>query len=112
MPALSYYIGEYYLSYDKQPGEWNSRVLRTKELKNTSYSQLLDDRYFKNYGLAGLADTDIKIRLYRYKSPHNISRDEGGTSFYSKYGEKPTIYITAIPAAVRFDLLVNEYAEL
>lgn len=112
MPALSYYIGEYYLSYDKQPGEWNSRVLRTKELKNTSYSQLLDDRYFKNYGLAGLADTDIKIRLYRYKSPHNISRDEGGTSFYSKYGEKPTIYITAIPAAVRFDLLVNEYAEV
>ena len=111
MPALSYYIGGYYLSYDKQPGKWNSRVLRTPELKNTSYSQLLDDRYFKNYGLAGLADTNIKIRLYKYKSAHNISM-EGGTSFYSKYGEKPTIYITAIPAAVRFDLLVNEYAEV
>ena len=112
MPALNYYINGRYLSYDKQPGEWNSRVLYTDELKNTSYSQLLVDRYFRNYGLAGIADTDIKIRLYRYKSPHNISRDEGGLSFYSKYGEKPTIYITAIPAAARFDLLVNEYAEV
>lgn len=113
MPALSYYINGQYLSYDKQPGEWNSRVLHTDELKNTSYSQLLnEDRYFKNYGLVGIADTNFKIRLYRYKSPHNISRDEASSNFYSKYGEKPTIYITAIPAAVRFDLVVNEYAEI
>lgn len=112
MPALSYCINGTYLSYDKQPGEWNSRVLYTDELKNTSYSQLLNDRYFKNYGLVGIADTNFKIRLYRYKSPHNISRDETSSNFYSKYGEKPTIYITAIPAAVRFDLVVNEYAEV
>lgn len=112
MPALNYYINGQYLSYDRQPGEWNSRVLYTDELKNTSYSQLLNDRYFKNYGLVGIADTNFKIRLYKYKSPHNISRDETTGNFYSKFGEKPTIYITAIPAAVRFDLLVNEYAEV
>lgn len=110
MPRLSYCINGRYLGLADTSTAKNTKVVYTDVLQNPSYSRIVFDSYF--YHDYHQNNTDSKIRLYKYKSTHNISRDEKTGNFYSKYGEKPTIYITAIPAAVRFDLLVNEYAEV
>lgn len=110
MPPIMYYInGRFVSKIDLKTGR-TDLVTYTNVLQNTPYSRIVFDAYRTHNYLQN--NTDSKIRLYKYKSAHNISRDEETGNFYSKYGEKPTIYITAIPAAVRFDLLVNEYAEL
>ena len=110
MPTLEYCINGRYLGLDNTPTSTYTKVVYTDILQNTTDSRIVFDSYFTHNYLQN--NTDSKIRLYKYKSAHNISRDEETGNFYSKYGEKPTIYITAIPAAVRFDLLVNEYAEV
>lgn len=110
MPPIMYYInGRFVSKIDLKTGR-TDLVTYTNVLQNTSYSRIVFDAYRTHNYLQN--NTDSKIRLYKYKSAHNISRDEETGNFYSKYGEKPTIYITAIPAAARFDLLVNEYAEV
>lgn len=110
MPPLMYYInGRFVSEIDWKTGR-TDLVAYTNVLQNTTDSRIVFDSYFTHNYLQN--NTDSKIRLYKYKSAHNISRDEETGNFYSKYGEKPTIYITAIPAAARFDLLVNEYAEV
>lgn len=110
MPPIMYYInGRFVSEIDWKTGR-TDLVAYTNVLQNTTDSRIVFDRYFTHNYLQN--NTDSKIRLYKYKSAHNISRDEETGNFYSKYGEKPTIYITAIPAAARFDLLVNEYAEV
>ena len=110
MPPIMYYInGRFVSEIDWKTGR-TDLVAYTNVLQNTADSRIVFDNYFTHNYLQN--NTDSKIRLYKYKSAHNISRDEDTGNFYSKYGEKPTIYITAIPAAVRFDLLVNEYAEV
>lgn len=110
MPPIMYYInGRFVSEIDWKTGN-TDLVAYTNVLQNTTDSRIVFDNYFTHNYLQN--NTDSKIRLYKYKSAHNISRDEKTGNFYSKYGEKPTVYITAIPAAVRFDLLVNEYAEL
>ena len=110
MPPIMYYInGRFVSEIDWKTGR-TDLVAYTNVLQNTADSRIVFDRYFTHNYLQN--NTDSKIRLYKYKSAHNISRDEETGNFYSKYGEKPTIYITAIPAAARFDLLVNEYAEV
>lgn len=110
MPPIMYYInGRFVSEIDWKTGR-TDLVTYTNVLQNTTDSRIVFDRYFTHNYLQN--NTDSKIRLYKYKSAHNISRDEETGNFYSKYGEKPTIYITAIPAAARFDLLVNEYAEV
>ena len=110
MPPIMYYInGRFVSEIDWKTGR-TDLVAYTNVLQNTTDSRIVFDRYFTHNYLQN--NTDSKIRLYKYKSAHNISRDEETGNFYSKYGERPTIYITAIPAAVRFDLLVNEYAEV
>ena len=110
MPVISYYInGRFVSEIDHKTGRTNL-VTYTDLLQNNAYSRIIFDAYFTHNYLQD--NTDHKIRLYKYKSKNNISRDETTGNFYSKFGEKPTIYITAIPAAVRFDLLVNEYAEV
>ena len=110
MPPIMYYInGRFVSEIDWKTGK-TDLVAYTNVLQNTTDSRIVFDAYFTHNYLQN--NTDSKIRLYKYKSAHNISRDEETGNFYSKYGEKPTIYITAIPAAVRFDLLVNEYAEV
>lgn len=110
MPPIMYYINGRFVSEIDQGTNQNNLVAYTNVLQNTTDSRIVFDAYFTHNYLQN--NTDSKIRLYKYKSAHNISRDEETGNFYSKYGEKPTIYITAIPAAARFDLLVNEYAEL
>ena len=110
MPTLKYCINGRYLGLDNTPTSTYTKVVYTDILQNTTDSRIVFDSYFTHNYLQN--NTDSKIRLYKYKSAHNISRDEETGNFYSKYGERPTIYITAIPAAVRFDLLVNEYAEV
>lgn len=110
MPRLKYCINGRYLGLDNTPTTTYTKVVYTDILQNPPYSRIVFDSYFNHSYLQN--NTDSKIRLYKYKSAHNISRDEETGNFYSKYGEKPTIYITAIPAAARFDLLVNEYAEV
>ena len=110
MPRLKYCINGRYLGLDNTPTTTYTKVVYTDILQNPPYSRIVFDSYFNHSYLQN--NTDSKIRLYKYKSAHNISRDEDTGNFYSKYGEKPTIYITAIPAAARFDLLVNEYAEV
>ena len=110
MPPIMYYInGRFVSEIDWKTGR-TDLVAYTNVLQNTADSRIVFDAYFTHNYLQN--NTDSKIRLYKYKSAHNISRDEETGNFYSKYGEKPTIYITAIPAAARFDLLVNEYAEV
>lgn len=110
MPPIMYYInGRFVSEIDWKTGN-TDLVAYTNVLQNTTDSRIVFDNYFTHNYLQN--NTDSKIRLYKYKSAHNISRDEKTGNLYSKYGEKPTVYITAIPAAVRFDLLVNEYAEL
>lgn len=110
MPPIMYYInGRFVSKIDWKTGK-TDLVTYTNVLQNTSYSRIVFDAYRTHNYLQN--NTDSKIRLYKYKSAHNISRDEKTGNFYNKYGEKPTIYITAIPAAARFDLLVNEYAEV
>ena len=110
MPPIMYYInGRFVSEIDWKTGR-TDLVAYTNVLQNTADSRIVFDAYFTHNYLQN--NRDSKIRLYKYKSAHNISRDEETGNFYSKYGEKPTIYITAIPAAVRFDLLVNEYAEV
>ena len=110
MPPIMYYInGRFVSEIDWRTGR-TDLVAYTNVLQNTTDSRIVFDAYFTHNYLQN--NTDSKIRLYKYKSAHNISRDEETGNFYSKYGEKPTIYITAIPAAARFDLLVNEYAEV
>lgn len=110
MPPIMYYInGRFVSEIDWKTGR-TDLVAYTNVLQNTADSRIVFDNYFTHNYLQN--NTDSKIRLYKYKSAHNISRDEDTGNFYSKYGEKPTIYITAIPAAARFDLLVNEYAEV
>lgn len=110
MPPIMYYInGRFVSEIDWKTGR-TDLVAYTNVLQNTADSRIVFDAYFTHNYLQN--NTDSKIRLYKYKSAHNISRDEDTGNFYSKYGEKPTIYITAIPAAARFDLLVNEYAEV
>lgn len=110
MPPIMYYINGRFVSEIDQGTNQNNLVAYTNVLQNTTDSRIVFDAYFTHNYLQN--NTDSKIRLYKYKSAHNISRDEKTGNFYSKYGEKPTIYITAIPAAARFDLLVNEYAEV
>lgn len=110
MPTLKYCINGRYLGLDNTPTSTYTKVVYTDILQNTTDSRIVFDSYFTHNYLQN--NRDSKIRLYKYKSAHNISRDEETGNFYSKYGEKPTIYITAIPAAVRFDLVVNEYAEV
>lgn len=113
MPKIEYCINGRYLGLLSSASASEHRytnVVYTDVLQNPQYSRIVFDRYFNHNYLQN--NTDSKIRLYKYKSAHNISRDEETGNFYSKYGEKPTIYITAIPAAARFDLLVNEYAEV
>ena len=113
MPKIEYCINGRYLGLlSSAPASEHryTNVVYTDVLQNPQYSRIVFDRYFTHNYLQN--NTDSKIRLYKYKSAHNISRDEETGNFYSKYGEKPTIYITAIPAAARFDLLVNEYAEV
>ena len=112
MPEIEYCINGRYLGLLSSASSEHhyTNVVYTDVLQNPQYSRIVFDRYFNHNYLQN--NTDSKIRLYKYKSVHNISRDETTGNFYSKYGEKPTIYITAIPAAVRFDLLVNEYAEV
>ena len=110
MPPIMYYInGRFVSEIDWKTGR-TDLVAYTNVLQNTADSRIVFDAYFTHNYLQN--NRDSKIRLYKYKSAHNISRDEETGNFYSKYGEKPTIYITAIPAAARFDLLVNEYAEV
>lgn len=110
MPPIMYYInGRFVSEIDWKTGR-TDLVAYTNVLQNTTDSRIVFDAYFTHNYLQN--NRDSKIRLYKYKSAHNISRDEKTGNFYSKYGEKPTIYITAIPAAARFDLLVNEYAEV
>lgn len=110
MPPIMYYInGRFVSEIDWKTGR-TDLVTYTNVLQNTTDSRIVFDSYFTHNYLQN--NTDSKIRLYKYKSAHNISRDEETGNFYSKYGEKPTIYITAIPAAVRFDLVVNEYVEV
>lgn len=110
MPPIMYYInGRFVSEIDWKTGR-TDLVAYTNVLQDTADSRIVFDNYFTHNYLQN--NTDSKIRLYKYKSAHNISRDEDTGNFYSKYGEKPTIYITAIPAAARFDLLVNEYAEV
>ena len=113
MPKIEYCINGRHLGLlSSAPASEHryTNVVYTDVLQNPQYSRIVFDRYFTHNYLQN--NKDSKIRLYKYKSAHNISRDEKTGNFYSKYGEKPTIYITAIPAAARFDLLVNEYAEL
>lgn len=110
MPPIMYYINGRFVSEIDRSTNQDNLVVYTDILQKPSYSRIVFDAYFTHNYLQN--NTDSKIRLYKYKSAHNISRDEKTGNFYSKYGEKPTIYITAIPAAVRFDLLVNEYAEV
>lgn len=110
MSPIMYYINGRFVSEIDQGTNQNNLVAYTNVLQNTTDSRIVFDAYFTHNYLQN--NTDSKIRLYKYKSAHNISRDEETGNFYSKYGEKPTIYITAIPAAARFDLLVNEYAEV
>lgn len=110
MPVISYYINGRFVSEIDRSTNQDNLVAYTNVLQNTTDSRIVFDAYFTHNYIQN--NTDSKIRLYKYKSVHNISRDETTGNFYSKYGEKPTIYITAIPAAVRFDLLVNEYAEV
>ena len=110
MPPIMYYInGRFVSEIDWKTGR-TDLVAYTNVLQNTADSRIVFDAYFTHNYLQN--NRDSKIRLYKYKSAHNISRDEETGNFYSKYGERPTIYITAIPAAARFDLLVNEYAEV
>lgn len=110
MPPIMYHInGRFVSEIDWKTGR-TDLVAYTNVLQDTADSRIVFDNYFTHNYLQN--NTDSKIRLYKYKSAHNISRDEDTGNFYSKYGEKPTIYITAIPAAARFDLLVNEYAEV
>lgn len=110
MPPIMYYInGRFVSEIDWKTGR-TDLVAYTNVLQNTTDSRIVFDAYFTHNYIQN--NRDSKIRLYKYKSAHNISRDEETGNFYSKYGEKPTIYITAIPAAVRFDLVVNEYAEV
>lgn len=113
MPKIEYRINGRYLGLlSSVPASEHryTNVVYTDVLQNPQYSRIVFDAYFTHNYLQN--NKDSKIRLYKYKSAHNISRDEETGNFYSKYGEKPTIYITAIPAAARFDLLVNEYAEV
>lgn len=113
MPKIEYCINGRYLGLLSSASASEHRytnVVYTDVLQNPQYSRIVFDRYFNHDYHQN--NTDSKIRLYKYKSAHNISRDEKTGNFYSKYGEKPTIHITAIPAAVRFDLVVNEYAEV